>query len=112
MRNLDDICKRHGILLIIDDIQVGCGRTGPLFSFEEMGIDPDIVTLSKSISGSGLPMALVPIKPEYDVGAPGEHNGPFRGNNAAFVPATAPPHHFWCPAHLPRSPAAHADHPT
>jgi len=95
MRNLDDICKRHGILLIIDDIQVGCGRTGPFFSFEEMGIDPDIVTLSKSLSGSGLPMALVLLKPEHDVWAPGEHNGTFRGNNAAFVTATAALEHFW-----------------
>src|SRR3546814_14344132 len=92
MRNLDDICKRHGILLIIDDIQVGCGRTGPFFSFEEMGIDPDIVTLSKSISGSGLPMPLVLIKPAPDVWAPGEHNGTFRGNNAAFVPEPAALH--------------------
>jgi adenosylmethionine-8-amino-7-oxononanoate aminotransferase len=50
LRNLDDICKRHGILLIVDDIQVGCGRTGPFFSFEEAGIDPDIVCLSKSLS--------------------------------------------------------------
>ena len=95
MRNLDDICKRHGIMLIIDDIQVGCGRTGPFFSWEEMGIDPDIVTLSKSISGSGLPMALVLLKPEHDVWAPGEHNGTFRGNNAAFVTATAALDHFW-----------------
>ena len=95
MRGLDDICKRHGILLIVDDIQVGCGRTGPFFSWEEMGIDPDIVTLSKSLSGSGLPMALVLLKPEHDVWEPGEHNGTFRGNNAAFVTATAALDHFW-----------------
>ena len=95
MRGLDEICKRHGILLIVDDIQVGCGRTGPFFSWEEMGIDPDIVTLSKSISGSGLPMALVLLKPEHDVWEPGEHNGTFRGNNAAFVTATAALDHFW-----------------
>ena len=103
MRNLDDICKRHGILLIVDDIQVGCGRTGPFFSWEEMGIDPDIVTLSKSISGSGLPMALVLLKPELDVWAPGEHNGTFRGNNAAFVTATAALEHFWADDELTRS---------
>ncbi len=95
MRGLDEICKKHGILLIIDDIQVGCGRTGPFFSWEDMGIDPDIVTLSKSISGSGLPMALVLIKPEHDIWDPGEHNGTFRGNNAAFVTATAAIDHFW-----------------
>ncbi len=95
MRGLADICRRHGILLIVDDIQVGCGRTGPFFSWERMGIEPDIVTLSKSLSGSGLPMALVLLKPEHDVWEPGEHNGTFRGNNAAFVTATAALDHFW-----------------
>lgn len=95
MRNLDDICKRHGILLIVDDIQVGCGRTGTFLSFEEMGIEPDIVTLSKSLSGSGLPMALVLMRPDLDVWSPGEHNGTFRGNNAAFVTATAALEAFW-----------------
>ncbi len=109
MRNLDDICKRHGILLIIDDIQVGNGRTGPYFSWEEMGIDPDIVTLSKSISGSGLPMALVLLKPEHDVWAPGEHNGTFRGNNAAFATATAALDHFWADDELTTSVAAKSD---
>ena len=109
MRNLDDICKRHGILLIVDDIQVGNGRTGPFFSFEEMGIDPDIVTLSKSISGSGLPMALVLMKPEHDVWAPGEHNGTFRGNNAAFVTATAALEHFWTDDELTKSTVAKSD---
>ncbi len=95
MQGLDRICKAHGIMLIVDDIQVGCGRTGPFFSWEDMGIDPDIVTLSKSISGSGLPMALVLMKPEHDVWEPGEHNGTFRGNNAAFVTATAALDAFW-----------------
>ena len=95
MRRLDRLCKSHGILLVVDDIQVGCGRTGTFFSWEKMGIDPDIVTLSKSISGSGLPMALVLMKPEHDVWAPGEHNGTFRGNNAAFATATAALRHFW-----------------
>jgi len=109
MRNLDDICKRHGIVLIVDDIQVGCGRTGPFFSWEEMGISPDIVTLSKSISGSGLPMALVLLKPELDVWAPGEHNGTFRGNNAAFVTATAALEHFWSDDELTRSTAAKSE---
>ena len=95
MRGLADMCTRHGILLIVDDIQVGCGRTGPFFSWEKMGIQPDIVTLSKSLAGSGLPMALVLLKPELDVWEPGEHNGTFRGNNAAFATATAALDHFW-----------------
>jgi diaminobutyrate-2-oxoglutarate transaminase len=76
-------------VLIVDDIQVGCGRTGRFFSFEEAGIVPDIITLSKSLSGYGLPLALVLIKPELDLWAPGEHNGTFRGHCPAFVTATA-----------------------
>jgi diaminobutyrate-2-oxoglutarate transaminase len=89
LRGLADVCKRHDMLLIVDDIQMGCGRTGPFFSFEEAGIVPDIVTLSKSLSGYGLPMALTLLRPELDVWDPGEHNGTFRGFNPAFVTATA-----------------------
>jgi len=77
------------MLLIIDDIQVGCGRTGSFFSFEEAGIVPDIVTLSKSLSAYGLPMSLVLMRSELDQWEPGEHNGTFRGNNLAFVSAAA-----------------------
>src|SRR5690606_40080434 len=88
LRRLREITAKHGILLIVDDIQVGCGRTGKFFSFEEAGIVPDIVTLSKSLSGYGIPMALVLIKPELDQWAPGEHNGTFRGHNPGFVTAT------------------------
>ena len=80
---------------MVDDIQVGCGRTGPFFSWEEIGLDPDIVCLSKSLSGSGLPMALVLMKPEHDVWEPGEHNGTFRGNCHAFVTARAALAKFW-----------------
>ena len=75
------------MLLIVDDIQVGCGRTGPFFSFEPAGIVPDIVCLSKSLSGYGLPFAIDLIKPHLDVWDPGEHNGTFRGHNPAFVTA-------------------------
>jgi diaminobutyrate-2-oxoglutarate transaminase len=89
MRRLADLCQRHGVLLIVDDIQVGCGRTGPFFSFESAGITPDIITLSKSLSGYGLPLAVTLMRPELDVWAPGEHNGTFRGHNPAFVTATA-----------------------
>ena len=88
LQRLAECCKRHDVLLIVDDIQAGCGRTGTFFSFEPSGIHPDIVCLSKSISGSGLPMALTLIRPELDIWSPGEHNGTFRGNNAAFVTAT------------------------
>jgi diaminobutyrate-2-oxoglutarate transaminase len=95
LRALAELCQRHGILLIVDDVQMGCGRTGPFFSFEIAGIQPDIVCLSKSISGYGLPMALTLIKPELDVWGPGEHNGTFRGNNPAFVTATAALRRYW-----------------
>ncbi|MNO13086.1 Diaminobutyrate--2-oxoglutarate transaminase [compost metagenome] len=89
LQNLRKLCDDHDILLIIDDIQVGCGRTGPFFSFERAGIIPDIVILSKSISGYGLPMSVLLIKSELDIWKPGEHNGTFRGNQLAFVTAKA-----------------------
>ena len=95
-------CRRcatsTGIVLIVDDIQAGCGRTGTFFSFEPAGIKPDIITLSKSLSGYGLPLALVVLKRELDVWKPGEHNGTFRGNNHAFVTATAAIEHYWSDA--------------
>lgn len=81
--------------MIVDDIQAGCGRTGTFFSFESAGIKPDIVTLSKSIGGYGLPMALVLLKPELDIWTPGEHNGTFRGNNHAFITATKAIETYW-----------------
>jgi diaminobutyrate-2-oxoglutarate transaminase len=89
MQRLQKLCIKYDILLICDDIQVGCGRTGPFFSFERAGIIPDIVLLSKSISGYGLPMSLLLVKPEYDIWKPGEHNGTFRGNQLAFISASA-----------------------
>ena len=95
LKNLDAVCKKHDVLLIVDDIQAGCGRTGTFFSFEPAGIKPDIVTLSKSISGYGLPFAIVLFKPELDQWKPGEHNGTFRGNNLAFVTAKAAIETFW-----------------
>lgn len=88
LRRLEELCRSKGILLILDDIQMGCGRTGSFFSFDDAGIQPDIICLSKSIGGYGLPMALTLIKPEIDIWEPGEHNGTFRGNNLGFVAAT------------------------
>ncbi|MCC2248482.1 diaminobutyrate--2-oxoglutarate transaminase [Virgibacillus sp. AGTR] len=88
LKKVESICKRWDILLIIDDVQAGCGRTGTFFSFEPAGIKPDIICLSKSIGGIGLPMAITLIKPEFDQWGPGEHNGTFRGNNLAFIAAT------------------------
>lgn len=95
LQRLAQLCKQYQILLIVDDIQSGCGRTGRFFSFEQAGIEPDIIALSKSLSGYGLPMSLVLFKPELDVWKPGEHNGTFRGNNPAFITATAALNLFW-----------------
>lgn len=89
LRRLQDLARSRGILLVIDDIQAGCGRTGRFFSFEEAGLDPDVVCLSKSLSGYGLPLAAVLVRPELDVLGPGEHGGTFRGNNLAFASAGA-----------------------
>ncbi|QDQ87799.1 diaminobutyrate--2-oxoglutarate transaminase [Alcaligenaceae bacterium SJ-26] len=95
LKELERVCRRHDMLLIVDDIQVGCGRTGSFFSFEAAGIRPDIITLSKSLSGFGLPMSLVLFKPELDVWKPGAHSGTFRGNNLAFVTATEALRQYW-----------------
>lgn len=95
LQNLEQVCKKHEVLLIIDDIQAGCGRTGTFFSFEEAKIQPDIVTLSKSLGGYGLPFAVVLIRPDLDQWKPGEHNGTFRGNNFAFVTAKAAIDYYW-----------------
>lgn len=95
LQRLAALCQKHGILLIVDDIQAGCGRTGSFFSFEAAGLRPDIVTLSKSLSGYGLPLSVVLIKREHDRWQPGEHNGTFRGNNHAFVTAAAMIEGYW-----------------
>ncbi len=94
LQELEAICREFDILLIIDDIQVGNGRSGEFFSFEFAGINPDMVTLSKSIGG-GLPMALLLFKPHLDQWKPGEHTGTFRGNNLAFVASKVSLEHYW-----------------
>jgi len=94
LQELESICREYDILLIVDDIQVGNGRTGDFFSFEFAGINPDMVTLSKSIGG-GLPMAMLLFKPDLDQWKPGEHTGTFRGNNLAFVAAKTAIEQYW-----------------
>lgn len=89
LQRLRALCDKHDILLIVDDIQAGCARSGWFFSFERAGIVPDIVTLSKSIGGYGFPLSLTLLKPELDVWSPGEHTGTFRGNQIAIVAAKA-----------------------
>ncbi|GAA2441954.1 diaminobutyrate--2-oxoglutarate transaminase [Streptomyces glaucus] len=109
LRELAGLCRRGDMLLIVDDIQMGCGRTGAFFSFEESGITPDIVTLSKSVSGYGLPMSLTLFRPELDVWEPGEHNGTFRGFNPAFVTATAALEEYWRDGRLEKQTLARGD---
>ncbi|MCF4130069.1 diaminobutyrate--2-oxoglutarate transaminase [Methylobacterium sp. SyP6R] len=95
VRRIAVLARELGAILIIDDIQAGNGRTGSFFSFEPFGIEPDIVVLSKSLSGFGTPFSLVLIRPDLDRWQPGEHNGTFRGNNLAFVGAAAAIETYW-----------------
>ncbi|GAB4394184.1 MAG: diaminobutyrate--2-oxoglutarate transaminase [Kiloniellaceae bacterium] len=110
MRRLENLARKHGSLLIVDDIQAGCGRTGSFFSFEEMGISPDIVTLAKSLSGMGLPFAMVMLKPSNDVWGPAEHNGTFRGNNHAFITAKVALEKFWRDDSFAKTVSGKGDH--
>ena len=89
LQDVRSFCDKNGILLIIDDIQVGCCRTGTFFSFERAGIVPDMVVMSKSIGGLGMPLAIVLLKEELDEWKPGEHNGTFRGNQLSFIAGKA-----------------------
>ena len=95
LRRLQKLLRAHGVLLILDDIQVGCGRTGKFFSFEDAGLEPDIICLSKSLSGYGLPFAITMMRPELDQWQPGKHNGTFRGHNLAMVTATEALNTYW-----------------
>ena len=94
LQGLESLCREYDMLLIIDDIQVGNGRSGEFFSFEFASINPDIITLSKSIGG-GLPMAMLLFKQELDQWKPGEHTGTFRGNNLAFVASRVSMEQYW-----------------
>ncbi|MGY3361739.1 diaminobutyrate-2-oxoglutarate transaminase [Bradyrhizobium sp. GM0.4] len=89
LQSIQAIAREAGALFIVDDIQMGCGRTGEFFSFEFAALSPDIVVLSKSLSGYGLPLSMLLIEEEFDAWQPGEHTGTFRGNNLALVCATA-----------------------
>ncbi|MFI3206512.1 MAG: aspartate aminotransferase family protein [Clostridia bacterium] len=89
LQKLSKLCKDNEILLIVDDIQCGCARSGWFFSFERAGIKPDMVTVAKSIGAYGFPFSLVLLKPEIDKWAPAEHTGTFRGNQIAIVAAKA-----------------------
>jgi diaminobutyrate-2-oxoglutarate transaminase len=92
---LADICKAEAILPIVDDIQAGCGRTGSFFSFEGMDVVPDVVLLSKALSGFGAPLSVVLLRRDLDIWRPGEHTSTFRGNNLAFVGGSAALEEYW-----------------
>lgn len=86
LQALAKLAKDVGALLIIDDIQVGVGRTGSFFSFDDLDVDPDIICLAKGIGGLGTPMAMNLVKPEHDQHwLPGEHTGTFRGQDISFI---------------------------
>ena len=95
LQGIERLARKHGALLILDDIQAGIGRTGTFFSFEEMGVTPDLVPMAKSLSGFGLPFAALLIRPQHDIWKPAEHNGTFRGNTHAFVTARVAIEKFW-----------------
>jgi diaminobutyrate-2-oxoglutarate transaminase len=84
LRELRRICDEHDILLIFDEIQCGVGKTGHNFAFEEAGVIPDILCLSKAIGG-GLPMSILVFRKDIDTWLAGEHSGTFRGNQLAMV---------------------------
>lgn len=108
LQGLQALAREHGILIIMDDIQAGIGRTGPFFSFEGMGVQPDLIPLAKSLSGMGLPFAALLIRPDLDIWKPAEHNGTFRGNNHAFVTARVALEKFWADDAFQRQTAAKA----
>lgn len=84
-----------GALFIVDDIQAGMGRTGSFFSFDDYGVDPDIICLAKGLGGFGTPLAMNLVKPEHDDHwNPGEHTGTFRGQSLSFVAGTEALNYF------------------
>lgn len=103
IQQVEATAREHHALFIVDDVQMGCGRTGTFFSFEELGCSPDMVVLAKSLSGNGSPLAVLLIKPEFDVWKPGEYSGTFRGNNHAFVTGTVALAKFWSNANFTQS---------
>jgi acetylornithine/N-succinyldiaminopimelate aminotransferase len=82
VKALSDLCKEKDILLIIDEVQTGIGRTGKLFSYEHYGIEPDLVTMAKGL-GAGLPIGgILFSKTCSHIFEPGDHGTTFGGNPA------------------------------
>ncbi|SFN99119.1 diaminobutyrate aminotransferase apoenzyme [Bradyrhizobium sp. Rc3b] len=95
LRSLHVTAKQVGALFIIDDIQMGCGRTGDFFSFDFANLSPDIIVMSNSLSGYGLPLSMLLINHEFDAWRPGECTSTFQGNNLALVSANAAVELYW-----------------
>lgn len=89
LASVREICDRHGILLILDEVQTGMGRTGKLFAYEHSGIKPDIMTLAKALA-NGLPIgAMLATDKIAKTFVPGNHASTFGGNPLATTAATA-----------------------
>ncbi|MDD3994328.1 MAG: aminotransferase class III-fold pyridoxal phosphate-dependent enzyme, partial [Dehalococcoidales bacterium] len=82
LKNVREWCDQKGILLILDEIQTGAGRTGTLFAYQQYGIEPDIMTLAKGLAG-GFPIGAILCKDKASVFAAGEHGSTFGGNPLA-----------------------------
>ncbi|WP_028536544.1 acetylornithine transaminase [Paludibacterium yongneupense] len=88
MRALRELCTREGVLLIVDEVQTGCGRTGPLFAYQAHDIEPDIMTLGKGIGG-GIALAALLAKKSVSCFEPGDQGGTFCGNPLACAAGVA-----------------------
>ncbi|QPN19137.1 diaminobutyrate--2-oxoglutarate transaminase [Glaesserella parasuis] len=84
LQKIREVTKKHGIVLILDEVQAGFCRSGKMFAFEHAGIEPDVVVMSKAVGGS-LPLAVLAIKKEFDAWQPAGHTGTFRGNQLAMA---------------------------
>src|ERR1700681_2897537 len=88
MQELRRICDRHGILLVVDEVQSGIGRTGKWFAVEHTGVQPDMVCMAKGIA-SGMPLGITMTKAEIMDGVPGSHASTFGGNPVCIAAALA-----------------------
>lgn len=88
LKEVQSMCKDKGILLMLDEVQTGIGRTGTLFGYEQYGIEPDIMTLAKGL-GSGVPIGAFLSKNEVSVFTPGDHGSTFAGNPLVCAAAYA-----------------------
>ncbi|MCD6516051.1 MAG: aspartate aminotransferase family protein [Candidatus Aminicenantes bacterium] len=89
MKRIREICNKHDVLMICDEIQAGLGRTGKMFAFEHFDIVPDIVTMSKALGGIGFPIAAIAYKDKLNTWPAGKSIGTFRGNMIAFAAGAA-----------------------